>query len=746
MVSQGCKLIEDAKHNYFMKIGQTLSNADTGEKTYWSLINKVLNKAKIPEIPPLLENDIFVLDFKTKAQIFNDYFILQCTTIDTGSEMPNIATSNVPALASIHISEDKILKIIRSLNPNKAHGWDEISVRMIKISDDVLVTPLKMIFESCIKNGIFPEIWKKANIVPVHKKGSKNLKQNYRPISLLPIFGKIFEKMIYDTLCEHLTANELLNPNQSGFRPNDSTINQLLSIVHTIFTAFDCNPPLDVRSVYLDTSKAFDRVWHEGLIYKLRRCGVSGNLLSLIKDFLANRKQRTVLNGKTSEWGSVTAGVPQGSILGPLFFLVYINDLTDNLKCNVKLFADDTSFFTIVHNPDQAASDMNHDLDIIKSWAHKWRMLFNPDPTKQAVEVTFSRKKISADHPPVLFNNIPVIKMNEHKHLGIMLDSKLSFATHIQSIILRCRRGIGMIKFLSRYLPRNTLAELYKLYVRPHLDYGDVIYHIPPKKSDFSQDTSLNNHMEKLESVQYSAALAVTGAWKGTSREKLYEELGWESLSQRRWSRPLVLFYKIVNNITPDYTRYPIPQLPQAMYSFRNADVIGQISSRTTRFKASFYPDCLSEWNTLDQEVRLSPSLSIFKTKLSKLIRPTPKLVYGIHDSKRLAILTQLRVGLSKLNFHKFRHNFRDTVNPLCPANDGVEDTEHFLLLCHSYNELRFDLLNSVNAILLPHGFSSLSNEVLFRFILYGDERLTIDTNKKLLEATLKFIHASERF
>ena len=167
-----------------------------------------------------------------------------------------------------------------------------------------------------------------------------------------------------------------------------------------------------------------------------------------------------------------------------------------------------------------------------------------------------------------------------------------------------------MIKFLSRYLPRNTLTELYKLYVRPHLDYGDVIYHVPSKKSDFSQDISLNNHMEKLESVQYSAALAVTGAWKGTSREKLYEELGWESLSQRRWSRRLVLFCKIVNDITPDCTRYPIPQLPQAMYSFRNADVIGQIRARTTRFKASFYPNCLSEWNTLDQEIQLSPSLS----------------------------------------------------------------------------------------------------------------------------------------
>ena len=177
--------------------------------------------------------------------------------------------------------------------------------------------------------------------------------------------------------------------------------------------------------------------------------------------------------------------------------------------------------------------------------------------------------------------------------------------------------------------------------------------------------------------------------------------------------------------------------------------------ARTTRFKTSFYPDCLSEWNKLDPEIRLSPSLSIFKTKLSKLIRPTPKLVYGIHDPKGLAILTQLRVGLSKLNFHKFRHNFRDTVNPLCPANDGVEDTEHFLLLCHSYNGPRSDLLNSVNAILLPHGLlSSLSNEVLLKFILYGDERLTIDgpltpirsyfrqpSNSFMLQNAFKMLH-----
>ena len=174
--------------------------------------------------------------------------------------------------------------------------------------------------------GIFPQIWKQANVVPVHKKSSKQLKQNYRPISLLPIFGKILEKLMFDSLYEHLNVNNLLNPNQSGFRPADSTINKLLSIVHTIFTAFDCNPTLDVRSVFFDISKAFDRVGHDGLIYKLQCCGIRDDLLKIIRSFLANRKQRTVLNGKTSNWGTVRAGVPQGSILGPLFFLVYIND------------------------------------------------------------------------------------------------------------------------------------------------------------------------------------------------------------------------------------------------------------------------------------------------------------------------------------------------------------------------------------------------------------------------------------
>ena len=195
MISQRANMIEDAKQKYLMKIGQTLSNPNTGQGMYWSLMNQILNKVTIPVIPPLLENDIFVLDFTTKAEIFTDYFILQCTVIDTGSAVPNDVPFHVPPLSNFHISDEKILRIIRSLNPNKAHGWDNISVRMIKISDEALVVPLRLIFENCKNKGIFPQIWKQANVVPVHKKSSKQLKQNYRPISLLPIFWKNSRKV-----------------------------------------------------------------------------------------------------------------------------------------------------------------------------------------------------------------------------------------------------------------------------------------------------------------------------------------------------------------------------------------------------------------------------------------------------------------------------------------------------------------------------------------------------------------------
>ena len=244
---------------------------------------------------------------------------------------------------------------------------------IISIFLSSIVRPLSIIFKNCLHSRSFPNNWKKSNVVPIHKKGGKQLLQNYWPVSLLPICGKIFERIIFNPIFEYLKKNSLLCPNQSGFRPFDSCENQLLSIVHDIYANFDQHPTLEMRANFLDISKAFDKVWHEGLLFKLERIGISGNLLSLLKSFLSNRFQQVVLNGQCSSWSSVLAGVLQVSILGPLIFLIYINDLSGNLQSTVKLFADDTLFSTM-YEPNISASQRESDL----------KMNFNPDLSKQA--------------------------------------------------------------------------------------------------------------------------------------------------------------------------------------------------------------------------------------------------------------------------------------------------------------------------------------------------------------------------
>ena len=186
---------------------------------------------------------------------------------------------------------------------------------------------------------------------------------------------------------------ELLNPNQSGFHPSDSYVNQLLAVTHEIFTAFDCNPPLEVRSAFLDISKAFGKVWHESLLYKLKSMGISGELYNLLEYYLSGRFQRVVLNGQTSFWRPVLVGVPQGSILAPLVFLIYINDLPNELKSNVKLFADDTSLFTIVKDKNESANIINNGFLQISKWTYNWKMLFNPDPNKTSPRGSIFKEK-----------------------------------------------------------------------------------------------------------------------------------------------------------------------------------------------------------------------------------------------------------------------------------------------------------------------------------------------------------------
>ena len=363
-----------------------------------------------------------------------------------------------------------------------------------------------MIFRNSMAAGTFATQWKKANIVSVHKKNDKQIVSNYQPVSLLPICSKIFEKLIFNELFKFFEDNNLLSKHQSGFRPGDSCIYQLLAITHDIFSSFDCNPTLETRSVFLDISKAFDRVWHDGLLFKLEKNGVSGNLFQLIKSFLSGRFQRVLLNGQTSDWETIQAGVPQGSILGPLFFLIYINDLTDNLNSNVKLFADDTSLFSEICDPLETANVLNNDLRKIREWAEQWKMVFNPDPTKQAQEVIFSRKSHSTKHSDLYFDNLVVEKVKTPKHLGLKLDEKLNFKKHLNDKFAIVNKGIEMLKKLSNYVPLHSIVTLYKAFILPHLAYTDIIYDKPNNLNIFN----------KIESLQCNAALAITGPIRGS--------------------------------------------------------------------------------------------------------------------------------------------------------------------------------------------------------------------------------------
>ena len=222
-----------------------------------------------------------------------------------------------------------------------------------------------------------------------------------------------------------MLEEKLLNPNQSGFRPSDLCINQLLAITHEIFEAFDCNPSFKVRPVFLNISKAFDKVWNEVLLYKLKSMGISGELYNLLENYLLGRFQRVVLNGQTSSWRPILAVVPQGSIPGPLLFLVYINDLPKGLKLNANFLADETSLFTIVKDKNESANILNDDLQLISNCAYKWKMLFNPDPKKPAQEILLSRKSQVQNHPTLSLNNIEVERSISKSMLIVLFQKSI---------------------------------------------------------------------------------------------------------------------------------------------------------------------------------------------------------------------------------------------------------------------------------------------------------------------------------
>ena len=300
-----------------------------------------------------------------------------------------------------------------------------------------------------------------------------------------------------------------------------------------------------------------------------------------------------------------------------------------------------------MNNIHTSAATLSQDLKRITNWAFQWKMIFNPDLSKQAQEVIFSRKIKKLLHPTLLFNNIPLSNSLFQKHLGLTLDIKLNFSEHIKSITRKISKTMGLLRKFQQILPRSSLLTIYKTFIRSRLDYADIIY-----------DQAYNSAFhDKLESIQYNACLAITGAIRGTSTEKIYQELGLESLKSRRWFRKLCHFYKIFNEKSPSYLFNLIPNFHR-VYNTRLSYNISPIKVRHDYFKNSFFPSAISEWNKLDLNIRNSASLNTFKKKLLNFIRSCANSIFDIYNPLGIKLLTRLHIGLSKALLSRYFESF----------------------------------------------------------------------------------------
>ena len=529
-------------------------------KKWWRLAKSFLKKDKSPTFPPLKVGEDLVCDDEGKAEVFNNFFASSSDVDDSNAPKPDHKCVSDQKLEKVVIQVKDISDLLKSLDVSKATGPDQVSQVMLKKAGDVIAPHLTKLFNLSLEKGIFPSSWKKANVTPIHKKNDNAIVDNYRPVSLLSCVGKLFERAVFKYVFNFLRDTNAISLKQSGFIPGDSTTYQLAHLYHIFCRAI--NDHKTVRIAFCDISKAFDRVWHTGLIAKLSRVGIGGDLLKWFKNYLTNREQRVVINGQTSEWLPIKAGVPQGSVLGPLLFLVFINDLTFHVQSTeVRLFADDTILYVIADDPADSVENLNRDLQNIKTWADQWLVKFSPSKTKS---LTLRKKsKDNVAPPPLIFGDTEVDEVTSHKHLGVTISSDLSWGTHIDNIVSSAGKCLDILNALKFILDRNTLERVYQSFVRSKLEYASIVW-----------DNCTNEQRNLLEQVQYRAGKIVSGAISRTSKDLVYQELGWHKLEERRHVQRLKVFHKIYNGKTPVYLQNEIPIPNPNRDNLRNNDDI----------------------------------------------------------------------------------------------------------------------------------------------------------------------------
>ena len=673
--------LKDAEMKYNENLASKLKNNDSiSPRRWWSIAKSFLGFKSESTLPPIIDGDKLHFDNLSKAEAFNAFFLNHSTLDTSNAILPDMLPTTDSFIDSVIVSENEVLNILKSLDVSKSTGPDNISPRMLRETAESITPSLTKLFRLSLNNSHFPSIWKRANVLPLHKKNNKDAMNNYRPISLLSCVGKVLEKIVFKFLFNYFRENFLLSIYQSGFMPGDSTVNQLVQIYHMMCEALDKQK--EVRLVFCDISKAFDRVWHDGLIHKLECIGVRGNLLIWLKDYLHNRQQRVVIGGKHSSWGTIHAGVPQGSVLGPLLFLVFINDITTEVNCNIRLFADDTTIFITVDDPIEAAEVLNSNLESISLWAKKWLITFSP-PKTECLTVT---RKRNPNHPPIYFDGSAVSEVQHHKHLGVTLSNDLKWETHINDIVSKAGKRADILSRLMYKVDRKTLEIMYKSFIRPIIEYGDVLL------SNISDGQAY-----KIECVQKRCARVVSGGIRGTSGHVLYEELGWESLCDRREKHRIYMLYKILHGNTPNYLKAILPESvsKRTNYPLRNADHLDTdpFRCRTVSFLKSYFPSTVRDWNLLDPQIKSLPNFDAFKVSYCQR-DPKPNSFYYLGQRRTGIIHARIRMKCSLLNAHLYEHGI--IKSPKCSCGHKVEDSLHYFLVCQRYQHERAALHASI--------------------------------------------------
>ena len=564
-------------------------------KAFWSYV-KGQTTVRSGVAPLKKEDGSVATKPEDKAEELNRFFASVFTDEDK-SHIPTPKTEEITSvLSSIDITDQEIQKEFKDLKPGKSAGPDEVHPKVLIEVSEQLVLPLRLIFQKSLSEGVVPQAWKEAEVVPIFKKGQRDKSGNYRPVSLTSVCCKMLERIVRRAIVSHANLNNLLTPAQHGFRPKRSCATQLLLVTEEWTRWLDEDLPFDC--IYLDYRKAFDSVPHERLLAKIHALGVRGALHRWIRSFLTGRRQRVRVDNSLSSWRPVTSGIPQGSVLGPTLFLFFINDLPSVTHNKVALFADDSKLYGTVTEAEDRES-LQRDLDELGEWSAKWLLPFNED---KCSDIHYGKR--NAQHNYTL-NGKEIEKSTEEKDLGVLFDSSLEFERHITSVTKKANSRLGIVRRGFRSLSEKPFCRLYKSLVRPLVEYANTVAHPVYKREE-----------DKLERVQRRASKVPHSLCDLPYEERL-RKLGIPTLRYRRKRADVLQAWRIVHRVD---------ELSEADFFVRTEDnrtrghslKFQKPHSKTRIRKEAFSQRTVSSWNSLPDSVVTADKINTFKSRLDK--------------------------------------------------------------------------------------------------------------------------------